>query len=61
MTDTYITISLLSPDNEALTEKLTYVNPNALNADLVQFAKDYVGLTENTYVGCSKTVTTKLD
>lgn len=61
MTDTSITISLLSPDNKALTEKVTYVNNAATDADLVQFAKDYVDLTDNTYVSVLRTTTVKID
>lgn len=61
MTDTSITISLLSPSNKALTENITYVNNAATDADLVQFAKDYVGLTDNTYVSVKRTTTVKLD
>lgn len=61
MTDTSITISVLNPNNEAKTAKLSYVNPLATKADLIDFAQDYVGLTDNTYISTSRTDTVKLD
>lgn len=60
-TDTTLALSYLDPNNVAGKKSITYANPAASNADLVNFNKALVGLTDNTYVSTTRIDTMKLD
>lgn len=61
MTDTSLALAYLDPDNNAAQKSITYANPAASNADLINFNKALVGLTENTYVNTTRIDKIKLD
>lgn len=61
MTDTTLTVSYLDPNNNATQKSITYANPAAANADLVNFNKALIGLTNNTYVSTTRVDKIKLD
>lgn len=61
MTDTTLALAYLDPDNKEAQKSITYANPVAANADLVNFNKALVGLTDNTYVGTTRIDKIKLD
>ena len=60
-TDTTLTVSYLDPSNNTAQKSITYANPAAANADLVNFNKALIGLTNNTYVSTTRVDKIKLD
>lgn len=60
-TDTTLALSYLDPTNKAVQKSITYANPSAANADLVNFNKALVNLTNNTYVSTTRIDRIKLD
>ena len=61
MTDTTVTVSYLDPSSKAAQKSITYANPAASNADLVNFNKKLINLTQNTYVSTTRIDKIKLD
>ena len=61
MTDTTLTVAYLDPSNKEAQKSISYANPAAANADLVNFTKGCFDLTENTYVGTTRVDKIKLD
>lgn len=53
-------INMTDTNNEALSKTIPNVNPNATDADLLDFSDGYVGLTTNTHVSTEKIDTTVL-
>lgn len=61
MTDTSVIIAYLTPSMESKNRSVTHINNNISGADAVQFAKNYVDLTDNTYVSTTVVKRVKLD
>lgn len=51
-----VSIQIKSSDSNSktVTDKIPYVNPQATNETLVDFAKKLASLTDNSYVGTTK-------
>lgn len=51
-----VSIQIASKDtnNKTVTEKISYVNPEATNTQLVEFAQALEALTTNNYAGTTK-------
>lgn len=49
-----IQVSEIDTSNKKQTEKISYVNPEATDEQLTEFAKKLVALTTNTYTGTTK-------
>lgn len=49
-----IQIAAVDPNNKKVTDKIPYVNPEATNEQLVNFAIMLEQLTDNTYTGTTK-------
>lgn len=54
MVNTSIVITMHNTNDKKITDKIAYVNPEATNEQLVEFAQMLVGLTTNTYTGTTK-------
>lgn len=49
-----IQIAAKDTDNKTVTDKISYVNPQATDEQLVQFAQQLEALTTNSYAGTTK-------
>lgn len=54
MVKTSIQITSIDTSNKKTTDKIGYVNPEATDEQLVEFAKALERLTTNTYAGTTK-------
>ena len=54
-------INMLDPNNNELKKNIGYVNPSATDAQLYELARKFVNLTDNTFVGVDKIVTTAIE
>ena len=61
MTDTSVIIAYLTPDLKGKNRSVTHINNNVSGADAIQFARNYVDLTDNTYISTTVVTRVKLD
>lgn len=53
-TETLLTLKAKSPEDKSVTTSLRYVNPEAADAILKEYAQTLNALTQNTYVSLTK-------
>lgn len=61
MTTRNLQIKFIDPNNSNGQMKISYVNPNATDSAMLNFSRDLIGLTDNTYVSTYKNDETALD
>ena len=60
-TDTSVIIAYLTPDLATKNRSITHINNNISSADAIQFSRNYIDLTDNTYISTTVVKRVKLD
>ena len=56
-----IQITSTTPADKKVTDKISYVNPQATNAQLTEFAQMLLALSDNTYMATTKITEEAID